>query len=393
MASLQTKFLGIPFENLFLIAAAPPSSTASKIIRAFDAGWGGVVIKTFGLEATDNVNPRIMVMRSGRRSIGLFDIELFSSHTFEWWLSQIEQVREVYPDKPLIASIAGSDNAHSWQEVIRRVEPLGVNAFELNLSCPSSDKRKGVKIGHDPELTYQVVKWVKEASHLPVVVKLTPTVTDVVALARVAMEAGADAFTASNSLTGIAGIDLDSFSPLPSVEGYGIIGGYNGAGLKPVSLRVVASVSQAINVPMMGVGGIERWQDAVEYMAVGAGLVQVCSAVMLNGFGMVDAMKRELLAYMDRKGFGSLDEIVGRSLPRLTVSSQLDYSAKKMAVVDFERCNGCALCYRACDSGGFEAIRMVNKLPVIDTNLCDGCGLCPSVCPSEAINLMARIMG
>ncbi len=391
MATLQTNFLGIPFENPFLIAAAPPSSTAGKIIRAFDAGWGGVVIKTFGLDATQNVNPRIMVMRSGRRNIGLFDIELFSSHAFEWWLSQIEQVREVYPDKPLIASIAGGDNAYSWQEVIRRVEPLGVNAFELNLSCPSFDKNKGVKLGQDPDSIFQTVTWVKEAAQLPVVVKLTPNATDVVELARVALEAGADAFTASNSLTGIAGIDLDTFSPLPSVEGYGIVGGYNGVGLKPVSLRVVANVSQALGAPMMGVGGIERWQDAVEYLAVGASLVQVCSAVMLNGFDMVGAMKRELLAYLDRKGFSSPEEIVGQALPRLSVFSKLDVTAQKMAAVDINRCNGCGLCYRACDAGGFEAIQMNNKLPIIDTALCDGCGLCMSVCPSEAIALLPRV--
>jgi dihydropyrimidine dehydrogenase (NAD+) subunit PreA len=387
MTRLETTFLGIHFPNPFLLAAGPPSSTAQKVIRAFKAGWGGAVLKTFGLEPTPNVSPRIMLIRSGRRNIGMFDIELFSSHTLDWWLSQIEAIRVAYPDRPLIASIAGSDNAYSWQEVVRRVEPLGVKAFEMNLSCPSFDLKKGSVLGQDPGALRQAVAWVREVTDLPVIVKLTPNVTDVVELGRVALQAGANAFTSANSLTGIAGIDLDSFTPLPSVEGYGIVGGYGGPGLKPVSLRCTANLAQNLGVPMMGVGGVTRWQDAVEYLAVGASVVQVCTAVMLNGFEMVHDLKKGLIGYLDEKGFAGPSEVVGKALPKLSVFSKLDVSSRHVARIDLARCNGCALCVRACETGGFEAIHMEGKVPIVDRTLCDGCGLCQSLCPLAIIEM------
>jgi dihydropyrimidine dehydrogenase (NAD+) subunit PreA len=390
MATLETKFLGMTLSNPFLIAAGPATSTAAKVIRAFKAGWGGVVMKTFGLEPTQNVSPRIMLIRSGRKNYGMFDIELFSSHSFEWWVSQIGEIRDAFPERPLIASIAGGADPYSWQELVRRVEPLGVNAFEMNLSCPSFDKKRGSKLGQDPQALFQTVGWVREATRLPVIVKLTPNVTDIVELARVALSAGADAFTSANSLTGIAGIDLDSFSPLPAVDGYGIVGGYGGLGLKPVSLRCVANISQALGAPILGVGGISRWQDAVEYMAVGASAVQVCTAVMLEGFELVADLKKGLSSYLEEKGFASPADIVGRSLPKLSVFSTLDLTTRKVARIDLERCNSCGNCARACGAGGFEAISMVEKLPDVDATLCDGCGLCDSVCTTGAIEMVGR---
>ena len=390
MTTLATEFLGMSFPNPFIIAAGPPSSTASKVIRAFKAGWGGVVMKTFGLEPTPNVSPRIMLIRSGRKNYGMFDIELFSSHTLDWWIAQIVEIREAFPDRPLIASIAGGGDPYSWQELIRVVEPLGVNAFEMNLSCPSFDKRKGSKLGQDPVALQKTVAWVRQATDLPVIVKLTPNVTDIVELARVALEAGASAFTSANSLTGIAGIDLDTFSPLPAVDGYGIVGGYGGMGLKPVSLRCVANVSQALAAPMLGVGGISRWQDAVEYLAVGASVVQVCSAVMLNGFEMVADLKKGLLNYLDQKGFESPADLVGRSLPKLSVFSKLDLTVHKVAHIDLDSATAVRTAFGLAISGGFEAIQMVEKLPVVDANLCDGCGLCASVCTTGAIEMFSR---
>jgi len=390
MASLKTELFGIQFPNPFLISSCPATSSGDKVMRAFKAGWGGVVLKTFGLDPTPNVSPRIYAMKVGRTRIGMFDIELYSARPIEWWESQIRLIRDSYPNRPLIASISGRNSAFSWQEVVRRVEPLGINAFEMNLSCPSFDKERGSKLGQDPASLQQAVRWVRTATDLPVIVKLTPNVTDIVMLAQAALEAGANGFTCANSLTGIAGIDLETFEPLPAVGGMSIAGGYGGPGLKPVSLAHTASVAKALHVPMMGVGGISRWQDAVEYMAVGAGLVQVCTAVLLNGYELIRPLTRGLSQYLERRGFQKPADLVGRALPRLGTFSDLDLSIRMLPRVDPALCNGCAICFRACSTGGFEAIRMEDKLAVVDAAVCDGCGLCASLCPEGAMRMVEK---
>jgi len=412
MVSLETEFAGIRFPNPFIIGAGPATASGEKVIRAFRAGWGGVVLKTFGLEPTRNVSPRIQLIRSGKDPIGMFDIELFSDHTLDWWETQIQMIRDAYPDRPVIASVAGGGSVSSWQEPVRRVESLGVSAFELNVSCPSFDKEKGCKLGQDPASLSKAIRWVREAAHLPLIVKLTPNVTDIVALARVALEAGADAFTTSNSLTGIAGIDLDTFEPQPAVGGTGIIGGYGGVGLKPVSLRCTASIAQAFNgpafsapaldapqgygahggplVPILGLGGIARWQDAAEYLAVGASAVQVCTAVMIEGFDLIASLTGGLSRYLLHKGFSSPAALVGRALPHLGVFPDLDLNRRMVAQVDPALCRGCETCVRACDTGGYQAIAIHDHRAVVDPALCDGCGLCASLCLKGAIQMLSK---
>jgi len=253
VARLETSFLGITFPNPFLLAAGPPTANGAMIIKAFDAGWGGAVTKTIALEPTEHPSPRVFVVQSGRNKRGMVDIELFSDLTLERWEEEIDSIRASYPQRPIIASMAGGGNPREWQEVIRRLAPHGVNGYEMNVSCPNFSKAKmGGKLGQDPEALESAVRWVREATDLPVIVKLTPNVTDIVALARVAVEAGADAVTATNSLIGLGGIDLDTFAPLPTVDGIGIFGGYGGPGLKPVSLRCAASIAQALPIPIIG---------------------------------------------------------------------------------------------------------------------------------------------
>jgi dihydropyrimidine dehydrogenase (NAD+) subunit PreA len=235
-----------------------------------------------------------------------------------------------------------------------------------------------------------VVGWVREVTRLPLWIKLTPNVTDITLIAKVARDAGGDAITATNTLSGLAGIDLEKLSPLPSVGGIGIFGGYSGPGLKAVSLRCVASIARTVDVPLVGCGGISKWQDAAEYISVGASLVQLATAVMWNGFKTIERLTRGLSDYLDTKGFVSVSDLVGKALPQLRHYPELDLSIKLLAYVDPNRCNGCGLCITACDSGGFEALFMQDKKAVVDVVKCDGCGLCVGICPSDGITMMER---
>jgi dihydropyrimidine dehydrogenase (NAD+) subunit PreA len=391
MSRLETKFLGITFPNPFLLAAGPPTARGATIIKAFQAGWGGAVLKTIALEPTEPPSPRVYVIKSGRDKRGMIDIELFSDLTLGRWEEELDVIRAAYPERPIIASIAGGGNPEDWQEVVRRLEPHGVNGYEMNVSCPNfSEGERGEKLGQDPEALGLAVSWVREATDLPVIVKLTPNVTDIVALARVAAEAGADAVTAVNSLSGLAGIDLDTFAPLPTVDGIGIFGGYGGPGLKPVSLRCTASIAQALPIPVIGCGGITKWQDAAEYLAVGASVVEVCTAVMWNGCQIIEKLTKGLELYLEEKGYSTPADMTGKALARIGAFPDLNLSAKLVASIDEDGCNGCGICVRACASGGFQAIEIDDDIVRVDLLRCDGCGLCVGVCPLGVVYMVPR---
>jgi dihydropyrimidine dehydrogenase (NAD+) subunit PreA len=381
MASLNTSLLGIDFPNPFILASSPTTAKARMVKQAFAQGWGGAVLKTIGLETTSNPSPRLQVIKSGRDKRGMVNIELISDLTVEEWGSEIDSIRDIYPERPLIASIMGGGRPDDWQKVIEGIEPRGVNGFEMNVSCPNFTERKGAQLGQDPESLHMAITWVREATNLPIIVKLTPNVTDIVSLARIAQEAGADAVTTTNTLSGLAGINLDTFSPQPTVEQIGIFGGYSGPGLKPVSLRCTASVAQNVEIGIFGCGGIARWQDAAEYMTVGASAVQICTAVMWNGYEIVSKLKKGLSEYIDRKEYTSPGDLVGKALPWIRTYPDLDLEVKLVASIDAEICNGCGICVKACQSGGFDALEMVDDVAVVNFYKCDGCGLCVGVCP------------
>jgi dihydropyrimidine dehydrogenase (NAD+) subunit PreA len=317
MSSLQTSFMDISFPNPFFLASGPPTAKGAMIVEAFKAGWGGAVVKTIGMIPTDPPSPRVHAMRSGKVKWGFLDIELISEMTVDRWVDEIKLIRDSFPNRPIIASIMGEDDPDSWQEVVRRIEPHGVNAFEMNASCPNfaAGEERGSKLGQDPESLGQAVRWVREATSLPVIVKLTPNVTDIHPLAQASVDAGADAFCAGNSLSGIGGIDLETFSPLPSVDGIGIVGGYGGPGLRPVMLRITRELAQSTPLHIFGCGGISKWQDAVEYLALGASAVQICTAVMWEGFQLIEKLNSGLTKYLEKMGFESLKEIQGKALP------------------------------------------------------------------------------
>jgi dihydropyrimidine dehydrogenase (NAD+) subunit PreA len=247
------------------------------------------------------------------------------------------------------------------------------------------EKGMGAAQGQDLVIAGDITRWVKEVATLPVMVKLTPNVTDIVQIARACEESGADAISAINTVSVLMGVDLERLEPLPSVDGSTALGGYSGPAVKPIGLRCIAQLAQGTGLPLSGIGGVAGWQEAAEYILVGASAVQVCTAVMLRGYRIVEGMKRGLSDYMDQKGFASVAEMRGYVLPKITAHEALDFGHKVIAAIDEALCTRCGLCHTACLDGGWQAIEMESRevYPSVQADRCDGCSLCIHVCPVE----------
>jgi dihydropyrimidine dehydrogenase (NAD+) subunit PreA len=392
MADLRVDFVGMHFPNPFMLAAAPPTRTAEMMKRGFAAGWGGAVTKSIALDPARDVQPRLHPLRHHKRRIGMENIELATPMTVRQWQEEIADVKAAYPDRPLWASIMEVPVKANWQRLARAIEEARPDALELNVSCPHGmvSKHMGAFIGQDAELTGEVVSWVREVAKLPLVVKLTPDVGNIAYVAMAAKEHGADALCAVNSVSGIVAVDLDTLTPLPSVGGLATCGGYSGPGIKPIALRCVAQIAKATGLPVSGLGGLSTWQDAAEFIAVGAATVQVCTAVMWSGYAIVDGLAKGLSGYLDSKGYPNLTPLVGAALPKIVEFPEMPLGPRARASVG-SACNGCLKCVPACADGGFQAISGVRGKPVtIDAAKCDGCGLCAMVCPIEGITMVPR---
>ncbi|MHB8870796.1 MAG: NAD-dependent dihydropyrimidine dehydrogenase subunit PreA [Thermoleophilia bacterium] len=389
---LRTEFSGLDFPNPFILASAPPTRTAEMIKRAFAAGWGGAATKTIGLQGAVNVRPRFGFLKERNRIVGMTNFELISEKGLDHWVDELTDIKAAFPDRPLVASIMGSLETADWEILARAVQSAGADAIELNVSCPHGmpEQHMGAFMGQDPELIKMATAAVAGAAEVPVWVKLTPNVTDIAAMSLAAKEGGADVIAAINTVAGLVAIDLDTFEPTPSVSQRGAYGGYSGRGVKPIALRAVSSIATASGLPVSGCGGITIWEDAAEFMLAGAGTLQVCTAVMLNGYGIIDNLVSGLGSYLERKGFGTYGEAVGLSLPLIGEFSALDPSAGAYATVDPSLCNACGNCVPACADGGFQAISMNGETAVVDSETCDGCALCASVCRVSAIAMVRR---
>jgi len=375
-----------------MLASAPPTRTAEMIKRAFDAGWGGAVTKSIALDPAEDLQPRLQPLRHRKRNIGMENVELTTQLTVEDWQREIADVKAVYPDRPLWASIMDAPVAENWQRLAETMQEAGADALELNVSCPHGMPSKGMGafIGQNAELTGQIVSWVKKVSKVPVVVKLTPNVTDISFVAQAAKDNGADALCTINTVLGLIGVDLDTLTPVPSVGGVSTYGGYSGPGIKPIALRCVAQIAKATGLPVSGLGGLSTWQDVVEIMAVGASTVQVCTAVMWKGYSIIEKLLLGLENYLDSKGFTNLNPIIGVALPKIVEFPQMPLAPRARASVD-DTCNGCLLCVTACSDGGFQAITGIKgEIVTIDGDKCDGCGLCAMVCPLDSITMVPR---
>ena len=396
MADLKSNFAGIKSPNPFWLASAPPTNMGSMVERAFDAGWGGAVWKTLG-EPIVNVSSRLGGLDSGtNRLIGLNNIELITDRSLEVNLKEIYECKKKYPDHAVIVSLMVESKREAWHEIVKKSQDTGADGFELNFGCPHgmSERGMGAAMGQVPDYTRMVTEWVKEVSDLPVIVKLTPNITDINFPAEAAVKGGADALSLINTINSVIGVDIDTMIPHPNVNGMAAHGGYCGPAVKPIALNMVSELTRnaEVGIPISGIGGISDWRDAVEFLLLGASNVQVCTAVMHYGYRIVEDMIDGLNNYLDDKGFESVNDIVGKSTPKVTDWGQLDLNYEVVARVNNENCVKCNLCYVACEDGAHQCFSFDDqKFPVVDEAECVGCNLCALVCPAPGAIDMVRL--
>ncbi|MEP0519086.1 MAG: NAD-dependent dihydropyrimidine dehydrogenase subunit PreA [Hyphomicrobiales bacterium] len=394
MADLRSNFVGIKSPNPFWLASAPPTDKAYNVVRAFKAGWGGVVWKTLGEDpAIVNVNgPRYGASWSNdRRLIGLNNIELITDRPLETNLREIKEVKRDWPDRAMVVSLMVPCEEPNWINILKRVQDTEADGIELNFGCPHgmSERGMGAAVGQVPDYVEMVTRWCKQHSNMPVIVKLTPNISDIRGPANAANNGGADAVSLINTITSIMSVNLDSFAPEPTIDGKGTHGGYCGPAVKPIALNMVSKIATdpaTANLPISGIGGVTTWRDAAEFIALGCGNVQVCTAAMTYGFKIVEDIIDGLSDYMDSKGFNSVDELVGKAVPNVTEWQYLNLNHITKAVIDQDSCIKCGRCHIACEDTSHQAITSMldgeRHFEVIDEE-CVGCNLCVNVCPVE----------
>ena len=321
---------GMKFDNPFVLGSGPPGTNGKVIARSYDLGWGGMVAKTFSLDASKVINtaPRYAKHRARgtEEVIGFQNIELISDRPYADWIDDLKQLKKNYPNKILIASIMEEYNKDAWQRITREVQETGVDGFELNLSCPHGlpERKMGMAMGENPDIVEEVVGWVKQVAKIPVWAKMTPNVGNPTVPAAAALRGGADGIAMINTILSVTGIDLKTLRPLPTVEGHSVPGGYSGQAVRPIALRQVMEVARANpGVEISGIGGIETGTDAAQFMLLGASTVQVCTGAMLRGYEIISELKEELSKFMTDQKFTNIREFVGKSLPYFTTHHDL----------------------------------------------------------------------
>ncbi|MDF1710453.1 MAG: NAD-dependent dihydropyrimidine dehydrogenase subunit PreA, partial [Paracoccaceae bacterium] len=323
MANLTTEFAGIKSPNPFWLASAPPTDKEYNVRRAYQAGWGGVVWKTLGEAGPPVVTvngPRYgAIWGADRRLLGLNNIELITDRPLEVNLQEIKSVKRDYPDRAMVVSLMVPCVEEAWKAILPLVEDTGADGIELNFGCPHgmSERGMGAAVGQVPEYIEMVTRWCKQNTRMPVIVKLTPNITDIRQPALAAQRGGADAVSLINTINSITSVDLDLFAPEPTIDGKGAHGGYCGPAVKPIALNMVAEIArnpETANLPISGIGGVTTWRDAAEFMTLGAGNVQVCTAAMTYGFNVVKEMISGLSSWMDEKGYTSTQDFIGMAV-------------------------------------------------------------------------------
>ncbi len=385
---LSYDFLGIHFENPFILAAAPSTDDLDMVRRAFKAGWAGAILKTTSVEGTkvDLCYPMMSTFDyEGRKLFGMGNIDLISEHHIDRVEHNVRTLKKEFPGKMVAASIMAG-RKEDWQSLVDPLEKAGVDMIECSFSCPQGNigEDPGKMLAQSVAATELTARWVKEAARrVPVSIKITPHVTDIVEVAQAVRRSGCDALTASNSIQALMGIDIRTFVPHPGLGGKSTYSGMTGPAIKPITLRTIAEIARNVDIPILGTGGASTWSDAVEFMAVGAGVVEFCTVVMHYGFRVIDDLKSGMSHYLDEMGFKSPLDIVRKALPNIVTHDELPRRTMK-SHIDKKLCIGCEVCYLACQDGGHTAIeRGQNRIPRVEWDRCVGCGLCQHVCPVD----------
>ncbi len=389
--NLRVDFLGFNLENPCLLASASPTQDIEQIEKAFKLGWAGAVVKTIAPEhiEVEDVSNRFHALKLKNKSYAFENIEQLSKKSLDYWVDGINRLKSKYPEKMVIASIMADLDKNAWTGMILKLEKCDADAYELNFSCPHMrvEDGMGASIGQNPTIAAEITSWVKEVTNKPVIVKLTPNIASPEEIVKKCDNAGADSFAAINTVLALIGVDIETFDPLPNVGGFSSYGGLSGAAVKPIGLRFVSQIAKTTNKPIMGIGGIEDWKDVLEYMCVGSGAVQICTAVMMNGFVIIKDILAGLELYMNRKGLKGLSEIVGVTVKRLVEQEELSRTWSRKSHLEEEKCIKCKKCITACEESGNNAIGFTDNYISINKEKCDGCALCVNVCPTLALSL------
>ena len=391
MGTLKTSILNIEFENPFLLASAPPTALIESIENAFEQGWGGAVLKTITPDDLEMIeaSPRYAVLKSKDKIIGFQNIELLSHKTVQYWCEGIKYLKEKYPSKVVIASIMAPVVKEEWQNLVLAINKTPADAFELNFSCPHGMPEKGIgmAIGTDAEISSMITGWVKEVATKPVFVKLTPNVADITYISQAVEKAGCDGFTAINTVQGFMGVNLETLEPNLNIDGFSTYGGCSGTMVKPIGLKCVSQIRKTSDKPILATGGISNWRDCAEYIAVGADAAQICTEVMLNGYGIINNLKSGLLNYLDLKGMNNISELKNIVIPKITSHEKLNKNYKVYPNIDIEKCVLCGKCVRICKESEHSALSQNSTQIVLNKEKCVGCSLCSFVCPKDAISM------
>ncbi len=388
--SLDIEFCGIHCENPFFLASSAVCTNYDMVARAFEAGWGGVFYKTICKQDIREVSPRFDAVKDGNSFAGFRNMEQLSENPYKVDFEILRHLKMDYPSKVVVASIMGQKE-EEWIELAKMAEEVGCDAVELNFSCPQMRMTgMGSDVGQNPELVTFFTAFVKRNVKIPVIPKMTPNITHMNQPAMGAYFAGADAISAINTIKSI------TMSPESEVSGKQTLSGYSGRAVKPIALRFIYEMARSPimkNVQFSGIGGIETWRDALDYIQLGCRNVQVCTSVMEYGYRIIDDMILGMKTYMKERGIKHLDALVGERLPNFLLPSDLDRETIVFPKFEHEHCMGCGRCYISCQDGGHQAIvfdKEARRPRLIGTK-CVGCHLCRLVCPAGAITLAKRI--
>lgn len=391
---LSVEFLGVHFPNPFCLSSSPVGNCYDMCKKAYEVGFGGVVFKTIGPKSyfIDEVSPRFDKLdKETTPFVGFKNMEQIAEHPLEENLADIRRLKEEFPDKVLIASIMGNDE-QTWEDLARMAEEAGADMLELNFSCPQmTSHAMGSDVGSNPELCRKYCAAVKRGSKLPVLAKMTPNITDMVPVALASLEGGADGIAAINTVKSVANVDLDRYIGMPIVDGKSAISGYSGKAVKPIALRFLQQMRtdpRLKDLPISGIGGIETWEDAAEFILMGATTLQMTTSCMQYGYRVVEDMCNGLMHYMEDKGVDSLHELVGLANKNIIPAEELNRDYIVYPEIDLDKCVGCGRCYISCYDGAHQAMEWdeEKREPKCNKDKCVGCHLCALVCPVSAIS-------
>ena len=387
---------GVKLENPFLLSSSVVASNYEMCAKAFRAGWAGAAFKTICTFPQHEASPRFSTISDHSNSFcGFKNIEQLSDHSVEENMNIFRKLKAEFPQKVIIASIMGQ-NEKEWESLARQCQEAGADVIECNFSCPNMESDSlGITIGQDAGLIERFTRAARRGTTLPLLAKMTPNITDMVPMAVAARRGGADGIAAINTINSITGVNINTFTAEPDVHGSSIVGGYSGQAVKPIALRFISDLSrseQLAGMHISGMGGIENWVDGLEFISLGAGSLQITTAVMQYGYRIIDDLLDGLKYYLKVKGFKSVRSLTGAAVGSIVPHNQLERDTVLLPKFGSDKCIGCGRCYISCYDGGHQAIEfdIETRTPRLIAKKCVGCHLCRLVCPSKAIGVAQR---